>query len=180
MRLATAHNLNRVFYYGCDGTDDYGWGCVYRNIQTVCSACEVDVPNVEDIAQYLAVDITHPCIQKRWIEPPEATRFLKSVGVETKAVEYSPCKWSIPNERFSSTLTCSHELENMMIISLKRTGVPIIIDDGVYSYALVEVLEEGYMCVDPHQQGGPKIGIPKGVFEKKEWMLSVPVSKENF
>lgn len=47
------------YHYLCDGTDDRGWGCGYRTLQTICSwmriniSNEVQVPSIREIQELL-------------------------------------------------------------------------------------------------------------------------------
>lgn len=37
----------KLFYYGCDGEDDHGWGCGFRCLQTLESCYHFDVPTLQ-------------------------------------------------------------------------------------------------------------------------------------
>ena len=43
----------RVYAYGDDGVDDFGWGCSYRNIMTVLAASGRTVPSFNVLTDHI-------------------------------------------------------------------------------------------------------------------------------
>ena len=78
---------DRIYYYGCDGYDDFGWGCVYRNTQTVLARGGVPVPTIPKMMQTLGVPINRSHSRLMWIEPVDAKKLIPWT---TRLIAYAP------------------------------------------------------------------------------------------
>lgn len=82
-----------IYHYGSpDGSgdivDDRGWGCSYRNLQTVVAAAVVagavlpagGVPTMPGLLRYFGHQPKSSCLDL-WLEPRDVGRFLESLGL---------------------------------------------------------------------------------------------------
>jgi hypothetical protein len=161
----------KLYHYNCDGFDDTGFGCVYRNAQTCLSAMGVEpVPSIQSMMQHFH----GPMVLSRyrsvapvtlWIEPYDVEMYLGSQlpRVATRAVCYSPTADMVytachrtPRFVYGSANTFfdfdRYLAECREHLTRVRPGVPILIDNGVYSFCLKEVTDRGVVIIDPHVQ----------------------------
>lgn len=165
-------NINKemkVYHYKCDGFDDTGFGCVYRNAQTCMSALGLDpVPDIQTLLKYfhgptiMAGYRSMPAM-KLWLEPYDVGLYFSSElpQYNTHSFCYSPtvdmvhlschrtprCAYTSHNTfyDFDAYLTgCRAHLS-------ANPGIPILIDNGVYSFCLKEIIDDGVVVlIDPH------------------------------
>ena len=149
----TTH-CDRVFYYGCDGFNDFGWGCVYRCLQTLLGIRRHAVPSVPDIMAHLAIPLDRQNPRSMWIEPNDVRGLIPE---RTELVIYAP------NERVATrrmTRTSMQDAEHLFASPCKwemhfRRALslgPIVLDDGVYSYLALKAVRGGFLIMDPHVQ----------------------------
>ena len=64
-----------IYHYGSQGIRDEGWGCVYRNIQTMRAMNNMTIPTISTMQADIGID---PRGQGRalWIEPVDARRYF--------------------------------------------------------------------------------------------------------
>mmetsp|Transcript_85699 Transcript_85699/g.245962 ORF Transcript_85699/g.245962 Transcript_85699/m.245962 type:complete len:581 (-) Transcript_85699:120-1862(-) len=144
-------------HYMQDNTDDNGWGCAYRALQTSVSwyrmqyYTEKDIPGIQDIQRLLKrIDEAHKDIvigSKKWIGTVEGMYLLQDyLGVECKMMycqDTSDMASQVPQ----------------MLNHLATEGTPIMMGAGQYAYTLVGLCfdsasgEAGFMIVDPHYTG---------------------------
>ena len=63
-----------TYHYGDCGVVDHGWGCSYRNAQTLVSALGIEpVPTMQDMLSVYGLSLPKGGRGKRylWIEPPQ-------------------------------------------------------------------------------------------------------------
>ncbi len=171
---------HRIFRYGDGGENDHGWGCVYRNTQTVLREMGVETP--PSIARMMAKLGISPSKnqQEMWIEPPDANTFIQHVtGRRLSQVAY-PSSRSIDriSMRYGGTdfeiVEQSEQLESMIKDSLEKHHIPIIIDDGIVSYVILGLSEGEVVIGDPHVQRNNVRVLPAEQFYSKAWMMLVP------
>jgi len=161
----------KIYHYNCDGFPDQGFGCVYRNVQTVLAKLSCPVPTLLDMMRMCSIDSDSPELSSKWIEPIDARRIIKK-----------KCEWVCPQQKFVLGLYVRHspddaakrmyrtklrdfdwmsedstEVDAKIKRSLRETsGTPIIIDNGVSSFAIVGYINNAasttttYWVADPH------------------------------
>ena len=175
----------RVYAYGDESVDDFGWGCAYRNIQTVLHAYDGQPPRFMEIFEECQAKRAeygrqpNEKLDDRWIEPHQCGCYLRERGIETTEATIGPhsvmLQCTDPSVYYASAagnrvLEAGQEDELLRSIDLHFAlpgwALPIIIDDGAYSYCILGVRlgEDGNMELligDPHrarpvaQAGGP-------------------------
>ena len=162
----------KIYHYNCDGFDDTGFGCVYRNAQTCLHATGAlsKVPTVQSLIVYFhgprALDrYTTLSPVTLWIEPYDVYLYLKSTTNNTPLPQnlcYSPTAEMVytachRTPRFvydsSNTLFVFEKyLEICQRHLSRRPGVPILIDNGVYSFCIESIANDksSLVVIDPH------------------------------
>ena len=154
----------RVYGYGDGGFEDGGFGCSYRNAQTLLGALgipEKDIPSVREMMASLnvAFDRGRP-LSDMWIEPLQVRdlvramtgRKLRALVVGSLAVAESRMLRNVP-EDYDDHVPVVEDLHDLLRASL-RGGVPVVVDDGIGSYIVLGVADDGggYVVGDPHRR----------------------------
>ena len=140
----------KIYHYRIDGFDDCGFGCSYRNIQTILSAYSlqrnIEIPKIEELLEYFNKDYKNMYNKQLWIEPLDIAKYLEDKhNIKTTNMLYvvsdkdgdnmlrSDIKYYINN---GLIYNCNrfNELKNLLKLKLETTKIPIVIDDGIYSY----------------------------------------------
>ena len=163
------------YHYNCDNIKDIGWGCVYRNIQTMfsylnCFLFPIKVPSIIKIMKFFNKP-TYGNGLNMWIEPHQAKEFFKSYLLEYEKlhklelveilwvknnesinqIEFTPLEvyTTSPNLIFATDKKIN-ELLDLLRINLKNK-IPILIDNGTYSYLIKSIDEKNNgIIIDPH------------------------------
>ena len=140
------------YYYGCDGFQDTGWGCVYRCVQTILRALDLNVPSLPGMMKQLNVPHTPADPTRMWIEPSDAQTLIP---VETELALYLQTD---PGQRMRRMrpeqaqvrLKDDKDLLDYLKHALKEG--PVLVDDSIRSYVLTEHIEGiGFALMDPHR-----------------------------
>jgi len=156
----------KTYHYGDNNLDDSGWGCSYRNIQTILSCYKkyynssADIPDIKTLLLFFnkTTDIKNK--RELWIEPYHISLYLSST-FNFSGDHYA---YVIDNYDFSKILKTdlSFYLENNRVINrfdkmlsvikshFKKTNLPVVIDDGLYSYCFF-MDNEDIILIDPHR-----------------------------
>ena len=147
----------KLFHYKIDNFDDCGFGCSYRNLQTILSAYlsnnknKFEIPSIQSILYYFFPDYKNMRKKNLWIEPVQVSEYLKEIyDLNTLNILYIINESDINNmlhtdiEYYieSNTIYNSDEfndLLNILLIHFKNSNLPVIIDDGIYSYCLLNI-----------------------------------------
>jgi len=80
-------NPMRIYGYGDQGIDDSGYGCVYRNLQSLMSLFTKSIPTIPELRGLLGIPFSRNA-RRMWIEPPEAEDLFRALvpHVPTKSV----------------------------------------------------------------------------------------------
>lgn len=123
-----------MYHYCCDGTDDRGWGCVYRSIQNACLLSNRTVPTLAALRNA----VTNP--GSNWCEPAQ---FAYMSDTHTALYVASP-----DNTR-CMLFTRPHEYDaHMQTVEtlMEWAGSdPVVIDNGTYAYTMMD-----NVVFDPH------------------------------
>ncbi|KAL9985014.1 hypothetical protein ACROYT_G007367 [Oculina patagonica] len=157
---ATIRGKYEFYHYNVDGTDDRGWGCGYRTLQTICSwVCNVlksknevlPVPSLHEIQQTLANIGDKPGSfigSREWIGSVEACLYMdQTFGVCSKIVHVlrGDC--------------VEQEVALALLEHFKHFGSPVMIggDIDAASKTLLGVCKTNrgfhFLIADPHFYG---------------------------
>lgn len=162
-----------IYHYGSQGIRDEGWGCVYRNIQTMRAMNNMTIPTISTMQADIGID---PRGQGRalWIEPVDARRYFPP---NNKLVLYT----TAPNPEsymlrtklsdFDRVLRSTTDTDAFLSRCLANKR-QVLIDDSVYSYLLVNIIDGLYIYVDPHRQQHHVQSMTRDeFFNHKVWMM---------
>lgn len=175
-------SLKFLYRYHSDGMNDFSWGCVYRNFQTLLLEMDIPVPSLRECMQYVLspekanLDYSDLVGSKRhlWIEPHDLAAFIntnyKDHKLDCKLMIYDTKTRQLINKEeimrkvtkkgqtvvYDEYVSESSEIRNRIQEFIKQHQLPIIIDDGDYSYILMGIScdDDGgdvwYLIGDPH------------------------------
>lgn len=156
-------SLRKLYFYGCDDTQDHGWGCVYRCVQSVLSEFPdnvLSVPSIPDIARIIGKNIHDPVLKNRWIEPHNTIPVFERYGLTIDLY------WYCIYDKYPPGVYTE-------ITKLTNLPVPSIVDDGTYGYVITKHIDGSrYMAMDPHKTGAPLFELDMGT--RSLWMIGHP------
>lgn len=184
----------QTYHYGDQGICDHGWGCSYRNAQTVASAMRAGVPTLPEMLSLFNLEKVYQHGGKRlWIEPPQVARVLRVLcSVDCTTLVFARSKGGLREferrymlrstlDDFDSQLEGDREklLSRVRKHFKDSDGLPVIIDDGIYSFVLIPGTgPDALLLVDPHVERGLKACVrpfqPEELFTKSGWMILFP------
>lgn len=189
----------KLFHYKIDNFDDCGFGCSYRNLQTILSAYllnnknKFEIPTIQSILYYFFPDYKNMSKKNLWIEPVQVSKYLKEIyDLNTLNILYIINDTDIENmlhtdiEYYieSNTIYNSDEfndLLNILLLHFKNSNLPVIIDDGIYSYCLlnIDINNNKITISDPHTMNSDNVLKTKELtfFQNKFWMICIPLEK---
>ena len=190
-----------VYYYCIDDFNDVGFGCSYRNAQTILSSYKnnykdtINIPRIQDMLQYFNSDYKEKLKESKktalWIEPYQISEYLKkNFQIQGKNILYVTQDQDI--ERIMKTdisiyiesKVYNHnnfsELIELISNHFANSKLPIVIDDGVYSYCMIYSHDQPdkIILIDPHtQRNDSSIKIKDISFIKESfWMIYLPIT----
>ena len=184
----------KTYHYGDNDLNDCGWGCSYRNIQTVISCIKknynpnIIIPSLPDILSYFNKNINCNNLTDLWIEPYHIGLYLYYFNKKIKGENYL---YVIKDNDISKILKTEINiyLENNLIINdfdnlyllikrhFEKSKLPIIIDNGTYSYCIV-LQNENVLLIDPHIVSNNNVKkITMDYIKNSFWMLYIPSYK---
>merc|ERR1719401_909917 len=160
-RAAFVRGSYEYSHYMQDKTNDDGWGCAYRSLQTCVSWYRMQlyssktVPSVTDIQRHLKkIDEAHKDLEvgsKKWIGTVEGMYLLQDyLGVDCRMLH---CQDSAD---MASQVP-------QLLRHLESEGTPIMMGAGAYAYTLVGLChdsssgEAAFLIVDPHYTGADEL-----------------------
>tara|TARA_B110000008_G_C16952036_1_gene556705 strand:- start:155 stop:676 length:522 start_codon:yes stop_codon:yes gene_type:complete len=164
---------SKIYHYGSQGINDHGWGCVYRNIQTLIALeSTLPVPSLQTIQRELGIAGSGGT--SLWIEPVDAKRYLpwkQSLVVYTR----------VPHPEISMLRTTMDQVDHVVrdsakceefLLSMLEKGQRVLIDDTIYSYILTGIVDNVYIYIDPHVQQNHIKQMPREQFYNRDvWMF---------
>ena len=175
----------KIYRYYDNNINDCGWGCSYRNLQTILSCykkyynSDIIIPKIQDIVIYFGKNIKDKNLMNLWIEPYDIHNYLlkyftgynylyvtKDSDI-TKILKTNIMVYLNTN----SVYTNFEDIYNLITKHFTKTKLPIIIDNGIYSYCLTIYKEELFL-IDPHTKTDRQ--ITKKFLENKFWMIYFP------
>jgi hypothetical protein len=187
------------YHYNCDKFNDAGWGCVYRNMQTIFSYINafiilIEIPKLSEILTWFNKPFNGKGT-KMWIEPHQAKSFMYNYFYEKfnkKYFNFTEILWVKDNNSIEhieytpleiytkspNILLCGFEsiaeLIDILRINLNNK-IPILIDNGTYSY-LVKSIDSNNngIIIDPHCKESARIlqrDLSKWLINSNCWMI---------
>ena len=181
----------KTYHYKDQGINDCGWGCSYRNLQTILSCYKryydetIIIPNIQDLVLYFNKDINSNHLNDLWIEPYDISLYLLDYNKEFIGTNYlyivrdedirKMLKTDIMIYLDSNTIYYKfEEIYELMLRHFRKSKLPIIIDDGTYSYGII-IKENKIYLIDPHMITDNNVKqIEKVFLENKFWMIYIP------
>ena len=185
-----------IYYYGAQNFDDTGYGCSYRNMQTLISAIGVEPPHITILLKYFFVNyknyIETNQSRRLWIEPYDISKYMKDVHkingnnilymisdqdvemmLRTDVIDYIKNNNIYVREQFNILFDL---LSQHFTKYDQRNAIPIIIDDGVYSYCLIGIDSQNIRLCDPHKFNTDDAIYSKQLdfLKEKFWMIYIP------
>ena len=187
-----------VYHYCMDDFNDVGFGCSYRNTQTILSAVkkyykqDTRIPNVKEIFTYFNKDYQQKIIKGKtndlWIEPYQIYQYLKNIyKIKGRNLIYfirdddvtkilkTDITVYFPDSIFSKK--DFYELLQILQNHFKKSKLPIVIDNGVYSYCIAEIISNhSILLLDPHTTQSDNTNQIKSIEYLKDsfWMIYLP------
>ena len=162
----------KIYKYGSQGEKDYGWGCVYRNVQTIRALKDLDVPSIAEMQSTIGIDPNGKG-RELWIEPIDTKRYFPW---ETKLVLYQNTP-DVANrllrtrmEDFESIMKDSTSMDNFFHDCFKKNR-RVLLDDSRASYVLTGIVDDTYIYIDPHvQTNNVRSMTHKEFYNRPLWM----------
>ena len=189
----------KLFHYKIDNFDDCGFGCSYRNLQTILSAYllnnqnKFEIPTIQSILYYFFPDYKNMSKKKLWIEPVQVSKYLKEMyDLNTLNILYIINDTDIENMLHTdvkyyiekNTIYNSNDfndLLNILLLHFTNSILPVIIDDGIYSYCLlnIDINNNKILISDPHTTKSNNVLKTKDIkfLQNKFWMICIPLEK---
>lgn len=183
----------KTYHYGDNNINDNGWGCSYRNIQTLISCYKyyydkyIEVPCINEIVSFFDKDLKTNKLNDLWLEPYEISIFLKKYCNNFDGNNYLFIKNDNDVSRILKTDIAIYtkgdfiinDFNNFLLIIKKHFNkykIPIIIDDGIYSYCFILLNDQEILLIDPHITNDNNVKKIKIDFLIKNfWMIYVPI-----
>lgn len=189
-----------IYHYCIDNFNDIGFGCSYRNIQTILSSYKkhyknnIEIPNIRDILNYFNSDYQEKIIKGKitdlWIEPFQISEYLKkhykikgeNILYVTKDEDISKILKTDISIYLSNTIynkSTYNKLLDLINQHFNKSKLPIVIDNGTYSYCLSNPINdsENLILIDPHTTDSKNTTKIKNKLLLKQsfWMIYLPI-----
>ena len=187
------------YHYNCDKFNDAGWGCVYRNIQTIISYINafiilIEIPKLSEILTWFNKPFNEQGT-KMWIEPHQAKSFMYNYFYENLNKEYfqfTEILWVKDNNSIEhiefTPLEIYTKSKNILLCGFERiielidifrvnlnNKIPILIDNGTYSYLIKSIdSNNNGTIIDPHCKESARIferDLSKWLRNSNCWMV---------
>lgn len=168
-----------VYAYGDGNEQDQGWGCSYRNIQTILGASGTEPPKLATMVEVQESNLKDfgyvgSFLPSRWIEPHQCGEYLRKYHDKiTCEALLAPLGSSVRNCLRHTEPTVYAKPGNTKYSSLQQLSqhlcehfggencLPAIADDGTYSYCILGADDSQVLVGDPHRWSGTQLVKPK-------------------
>jgi len=161
-----------IFRYGSQGVNDFGWGCVYRNVQTLRSLNDLPVPTIQEIQVEVGID---PTGQQLWIEPVDVKPYLPwhdSLALYKTVDDVQPYLLRTNKDDFDAVFTQPEDAETFLLRCLNDKKQRVLLDDSISSYILTGIVDNTYIYIDPHVSEKNVRTMDKAQFYNRPlWMM---------
>ena len=189
----------KLFHYKIDNFDDCGFGCSYRNLQTILSAYllnnenKFEIPTIQNILYYFFPNYKNMSKKNLWIEPVQVSKYLKEMydlntlnilyiinDTDIENMIHTNIKYYIEKNTIYNSNNFT-DLLNILLLHFKNSILPVIIDDGIYSYCLlnIDINNNTINIADPHTVNSNNVLKTKDIkfLQDKFWMICIPLEK---
>lgn len=168
---------------GDDGLNDKQWGSTYRNLQTLMSSMNKEIPSVVKILEFFTkLDtiknalVNDLPLSSNFISPDDlilepsevSTWLLCEHGIFTKNIllRLYPGKWvgKVTHKEVYQSPGSEINLEKFLDL-LVATKYPVIINSNEYSYIIIDIIKSKYTA--SLQIGDP---LSSGRVKRKKWV----------
>ncbi len=175
-----------LYQYGDEGYNDSGFGCVYRNVQSILSCLSltnpaITVPSIyEMISEIKGTDFEALPLVERWIEPIDACNYIEKkwgiVGENFMSIGYNgrlPGIMTTNKNIYKYSTYATVEILDIINKHFKKSNVPVLIDDGTMSYLIIGYNENMLHISDPHTRERRVYFWPEERFGHSGWMIYI-------
>ena len=182
-----------LYHYNMEQFYDIGFGCSYRNIQTILSCkkyyqdSSIVVPHITTILSFFNPNYQEQIDKKKtkwlWIEPFQIHQYFQTCyQMKGENLIYILKDENLQN-MLSTTIECYdiytkdnfQELFQKIRVHFEISKLPVVIDDGYYSYCIGDINEKELYIIDPHQIDGSCIYTkPFSYLKNSFWMIYIP------
>jgi len=185
----------KFYHYTLEDFDDTGFGCSYRNIQTILSAFkkyyqDIEIPNIRKILEYFNKDYTNISNKKDlWIEPYHISQYLKNKF----NINFNNTLYIINDNDINKILKTDidvyllnksynksefNELLTLFKNHFIKSKLPIVIDNGIYSYCIGKIDDTMVTIIDPHTTSNNNVIKTKKIdfIKTSFWMIYIPTN----
>tara|TARA_B100000401_G_C52803978_1_gene720141 strand:+ start:431 stop:1000 length:570 start_codon:yes stop_codon:yes gene_type:complete len=181
-----------IFHYTSQNFNDIGFGCSYRNIQNILSSLSNDVPDIRELFKIFYPNyetlIKERKTRELWIEPYDISNYLKKYHkIEGENLIYITEHIDV-NRMLKTDIKTYIELDtiynqkdfNKLVTKMQRhflkSKIPIVIDDGTFSYCVLDISKYEISILDPHKLQKSKTIYKRDLnfFKKSFWMIYIP------
>ena len=184
----------KLYHYNMDGFNDIGFGCSYRNLQTILSCYKyyynksIIIPDIDEILYYFHNDYIDKINGDRmslWIEPYQVSQYLQKYNINSKNILYlindnDSCKLLTTDIKVYNRIYRKSDFDNIINMidnHFENTKLPIIFDDGVYSYCVCKKNNNLVLISDPHIiTGDTTYQKDLSFLREKTWMIYFPIN----
>lgn len=163
-----------IYRYGSQGVNDHGWGCTYRNVQTLRKLKGLSVPTLSEIQTQVGIDPRGRGTEL-WIEPIDAKQFLPSYNelVLYKTVEdVTPHLLRTSVEDFNAVYRNANDAEAYLMSCLNNKQQRVLLDDSIRSFILTGIVDDTYILIDPHvSQDNVRAITRQQFYNRPLWMM---------
>ena len=149
-----------IYGYGDQRTQDHGYGCTYRNIQTMLGILGVTlVPTVRELMSDMNIAYTPQFKQRMWIEPIQAKELIERYTGKKMMTALYTKDTQKAQRRILRNLSSEYQHitpNRAKFDHLVRRGItlgaPVLIDNGISSYLILGKEGDKYVIGDPHEE----------------------------
>lgn len=173
-------DLTKVYHYGKNDVNDYGWGCVYRNVQTIQSLNNLPVSSIATMQNEIGIDSTKSG-RDLWIEPVDTRRYFpwdETLALYTSVANPESHMLRTRKSDFDQIFENAEKTKKFLLSCLDNKK-RVLIDDSISSYILTGIIEDDkspstYVYIDPHvsnAQRSLKTMSEQEFFNHDLWMM---------
>ena len=185
----------KLYHYNMDDFNDIGFGCSYRNLQTILSCYknyydDIEIPNIKDILYYFKPAYEYYINTNNhtelWIEPYQISQYLQQYNINALNLLYLNDENDVQKilktdldiyDKATYNKNNFNSLLNIINYHFLNSHLPIIIDDGIYSYCICKKNSDYILISDPHIMSGENTyEKPISFLSGRTWMIYIPVN----
>ena len=167
---------SKIYKYGDQGINDYGWGCVYRNVQTLSAFNNTKVPTISEMQEKAGIDPSLSGTQL-WIEPNDTRSFLpwkKTLALHKGVEDVEKYLLRTKVEDFDKIFKTKEDTKTFLLECL-RNNSRVLLDDSIKSYILTGITDDDnptYIYIDPHlSENNVQTMSETNFFNHSLWMM---------